>query len=114
MVGNRVYLTTAVPDETVPGARSGACLDATTGTVVWNQEVFHPDVNGPASMAKNGDPTPLFRDGKIFVHLAIGDGRSGSRWKVLAPDFAFLHSGSREWMLPIWAEGSLVSPVTGQ
>src|ERR1700730_7894553 len=50
----RVYLTTAVP---VEGSKDyslrALCLDAASGKILWNHEVFHQDGKAPRIQAKN-------------------------------------------------------------
>jgi outer membrane protein assembly factor BamB len=74
-VDGRVYLTTAVPVE--KGARTdqslrALCLDAKTGKVIWNQEVFKEDgATAPRIHTKNShaSPTPLVDGKRLFVHF---------------------------------------------
>jgi outer membrane protein assembly factor BamB len=77
--GGRIYLTTAVVTsgkDTGPKAdRSlrAVCLDAATGRIIWDREVFAQDgAKAPDSIhAKNGhaSPTPIVADGRIYVHF---------------------------------------------
>src|SRR5262249_753847 len=67
----RVYLTTAVPDGINQSLRA-ICFDAAKGSVIWDKQVFHQDGRtAPPIQSKNShaSPTPLVRDGKIFVHF---------------------------------------------
>jgi outer membrane protein assembly factor BamB len=75
----KIYLTTAVvtqgKEEDAKADRSlrALCVDAATGKIDWNVEVF-PQVGAtaPASIhKKNGhaSPTPLVRDGVVYVHF---------------------------------------------
>jgi outer membrane protein assembly factor BamB len=92
IVGGKVYLTTAVGD---PGGKKGKkddkkkddkkaadpkvdvslralCLDAATGKVLWNVEVFKPDAAAvTARHNKNSlaSPTPVVEGGKVYVHF---------------------------------------------
>jgi outer membrane protein assembly factor BamB len=76
LVNGRLYLTTAVKTE--PGkddsdrSLRALCIDAAGGEEIWNVEVFLQegakafkihDKNSHAS------PTPLFEDGKLYVHF---------------------------------------------
>jgi len=77
--GGRIYLTTAVVTsgtDTGPKAdRSlrALCIDAKTGQIIWDQEVFKQDgKKAPDSIhTKNGhaSPTPIVADGRIYVHF---------------------------------------------
>lgn len=64
----KVFLTTAVPKGEGLSLRAMA-LDAETGKVLWDQEVRALE-KVPAIHSKNShaSPTPLVRDGAIFVH----------------------------------------------
>ncbi len=72
-VGGKIYLTTAVP-----GAGKGdyslraLCLDAKTGKILWNVEVFKEDEKNTAKIhSKNShaSPTPLVDGDTVFVHF---------------------------------------------
>lgn len=72
--GGRIYLTTAVPvdeDGTRQSLRA-ICLDAATGTEVWQREISMPMVAPEGAIhAKNSfaSPTPLLHDGRLYVHF---------------------------------------------
>lgn len=71
VVQGRVYLTTAVP---VKGDFSleALCLDAKTGAILWEKEVFRENgKTAPAIHSKNShaSPTPLVHDGRLYVHF---------------------------------------------
>lgn len=72
VAGGRVYLTTAVPQNNGDQSLRALCLDAAAGRVLWDKEVFSqngkqaPRIHGKNSHAS---PTPLVRDGKLFVHF---------------------------------------------
>ncbi len=65
--GRRIWLTTAVVDE---GSLRAVCLDAKSGAIVHDVEVFHKDDLG-AIHAKNShaSPTPILEEGKVYVHF---------------------------------------------
>src|ERR1700722_4565770 len=71
-LGNRIFLTTAVPTK---GSHSlhALCLDATTGKIVWDVEVFDRLVPNIAKQihAKNShaSPPPLTDGEHVFVHF---------------------------------------------
>ena len=87
-VGGKIYLTTAVPrDESNKPDHSlrVLCLDAKTGAVLWNKEVFVEDgKTAPKPHGKNShaSPTPIVEDGMVYAHfghlgtacLKAGDG----------------------------------------
>jgi outer membrane protein assembly factor BamB len=72
VAAGRVYLTTAVPGDT--GNRQSLralCLDAATGKILWDHEVFSQDATAPHIHAKNShaSPTPLVHDQRLYVHF---------------------------------------------
>ena len=72
VAGGRVYLTTAVPQENGDQSLRALCLNAAKGDILWEKEIFRqkgkqaPRIHGKNSHAS---PTPLVRDGKLFVHF---------------------------------------------
>jgi outer membrane protein assembly factor BamB len=72
VAGGRVYLTTAVPRDNGDQSLRAVCLDAAKGNIRWDKEIFRqngkqaPPIHGKNSHAS---PTPLLRDGKLFVHF---------------------------------------------
>ena len=87
LLGKRLYLTTAVPsaggDKSAQSLRA-ICLDAGSGAVVWNIEVFEQP-GGAAMHGKNShaSATPVTDGKRLFVHfgphgtacLALKDGK---------------------------------------
>ncbi len=74
VVAGKVYLTTAVPDGKEPVGYSlrTLSLDAATGRILWNVEVFTQDgATAPKIHGKNShaSPTPIVRDGRVWVHF---------------------------------------------
>lgn len=85
VVGGKIYLTTAVPQgEGVPinpktpekkkfdQSLRVMCLDAKTGAIDWDKEVFFQDVKtAPGIHSKNShaSPTPVVEDGLVYVHF---------------------------------------------
>jgi outer membrane protein assembly factor BamB len=73
VVDSRVYLTTAVPlKENRDQSLDALCLDAKTGKILWQRQVFREDGrSAPAIHGKNShaSPTPLIHDGKLYVHF---------------------------------------------
>jgi outer membrane protein assembly factor BamB len=86
----RVYLTTAVPVPDSPThdqSLQALCLDAATGKVRWQREVFRldggkaPPIHGKNSHAS---PTPLLYRGRLYVHFGhMGTACLGLDGKVL-------------------------------
>ncbi|PQO40494.1 serine/threonine protein kinase [Bremerella cremea] len=75
IVADRVYLTTAVPtseDEKPDQSLRALCVDAHSGEIIWNVEVFHEDGDkAPRIHPKNShaSPTPIVEAGKVYVHF---------------------------------------------
>ncbi len=85
VAGGKVFLTTAVPrgEGFVPNpdkpneklfdySLRAICLDAKTGAIVWDVEVFFEDgKTAPKPHTKNShaSPTPVVEDGKVYVHF---------------------------------------------
>ena len=74
VVGERIYLTTAVAEDEESKARSlrVLCLNAKDGTTIWDKEIFaqadeeRVEIHGKNSHAS---PTPVIDNGQMFVHF---------------------------------------------
>lgn len=77
MVGDKIYLTTAVPvggEEKAVVDRSlrALCVSATDGKVVWDKEVFPQTASTAPNIHKknsHASPTPVFDAEKLYVHF---------------------------------------------
>src|SRR5438067_9792112 len=74
VAGGKVYLTTAVPGTVgrpVEQSLRAVCLDAATGTVVWNREVFTQDKSAPPIQPKNShaSATPFVEGDRLYAHF---------------------------------------------
>ena len=72
IVAGKVYLTSAVKDEADKSySLRTLCLDAQTGNILWNTEVFLQPARSPRIHNKNShaSPTPVVKDGRIYVHF---------------------------------------------
>jgi outer membrane protein assembly factor BamB len=68
----RIYLTTAVPDDKGNQSLQALCLDAKTGKLLWEKEVFLQDgKTAPRIHRKNShaSPTPLTDGQRLYVHF---------------------------------------------
>jgi outer membrane protein assembly factor BamB len=118
VVGQRVYLTTAVPENGGDQSLRVLCLDAVKGEILWNEEVFHQDhKQAPNIHTKNShaSPTPLLRDGKLFVHFghqgtACLDVDGKILWRNTSLRYAPVHGNGGS---PILVEDMLVFSVDG-
>lgn len=116
-VGGKIYLTTAVPDAAGHSLRA-LCLDAKTGNVAWNVEVFKQDAKAPNIHKKNShaSPTPVFKDGNVYVHFghmgtACLKAANGSKvWATQELKYAPVHGNGGS---PIIAGKLLVFSIDG-
>jgi outer membrane protein assembly factor BamB len=73
--GGRVFLTSAVPSKDDPGADQSLqalCLDADTGKVLWQREVFRQNGRtAPRIHTKNShaSPSPVTDGQRLYVHF---------------------------------------------
>ncbi len=70
VVGGKIFLTTAVPQGEEYSLRV-VCLDAKTGNVEWDQEVFKQGADAPKIHKKNShaSPSAVVEDGKVYAHF---------------------------------------------
>ena len=69
--GGRLYLTAAVTPEGQgnPSLRA-LCLDAATGKILWDKEVFaHTGPTGIHSKNSHASPTPLVEGARLYAHF---------------------------------------------
>lgn len=75
IVGGRLYLTTAVASGGDPRANHAAqslralCLDAKTGKVLWNVELFRQARRRIHKKNSHASPTPIVDGDHVFVHF---------------------------------------------
>lgn len=122
VAGGRVYLTTAVPREAGSAADfslRAVCLDAATGAVVWDVEVFAQDgKDAPKIHGKNSQasPTPVLDGDKVYVHYghlgtACLNARDGSPvWATRDLRYQPVHGNGGS---PVLSHGKLVFSVDG-
>ncbi len=112
VVGDRIYLTSAVPvggeeKPVVDRSLCAFCLSAMDGKVIWEQEVF-PQLaaNAPNIHRKNShaSPTPIYHEGRLYVHF----GHQGTAC-LNAEDGAFVWSTRDFSYTPVHGNGG--SPV---
>ena len=112
----KVFLTTAVPNDGGLSLRALA-LDAKTGKIVWEREV-RAIAKAPKIHSKNShaSPTPVVRDGSVFVHfgalgmasLAAADG--SIQWTNFELDYPPVHGSGGS---PVFHDGKLVIVCDG-
>ncbi|HEY7327158.1 MAG TPA: PQQ-binding-like beta-propeller repeat protein [Gemmataceae bacterium] len=116
--GGRVYLTTAVPGDGSDQSLRALCLDAAKGNILWDTDVFHQDgAKSPNIHSKNShaSPTPLVRDGRLFVHFghqgtACLDLDGKMLWRNTTLSYAPVHGNGGS---PILVEDMLVFSCDG-
>ncbi|HEY7315609.1 MAG TPA: PQQ-binding-like beta-propeller repeat protein [Gemmataceae bacterium] len=119
VAGGRVYLTTAVPRKGSDDlALEALCLDAANGAILWEKEVFRQDgKKSPRIHSKNShaSPTPLVRDGRLFVHFghqgtACLDLKGEVLWKNTSFHYAPVHGNGGS---PVLVDDLLVFSCDG-
>jgi outer membrane protein assembly factor BamB len=122
VAGGKVFVTTAVPKGDGPRADQSlraVALDAATGKVVWDVEVFAQDgPTAPKIHSKNShaSPTALVAGDKVYVHFghmgtACLSAASGSVvWKTQGLKYAPVHGNGGS---PLLTGGKLVFNIDG-
>jgi outer membrane protein assembly factor BamB len=120
VANGKIYLTTAVP-----GANKGdyslraICLDAASGGVVWDVEVFKEDgkkAPPPHSKNSHASPTPVVDGDQVFVHfghlgtacLSAKDG--GKVWATQELKYSPVHGNGGS---PVLAGDRLIFNIDG-
>lgn len=117
VVAGRVYLTTAIPKDRDYSLQA-VCLDAATGGVLWEKEVFVEDTRtSPRIHSKNShaSPSPVVQDGKVFVHFghlgtACLDVDGNIVWRTQELKYPPVHGAGGS---PILVDGKLVFTCDG-
>jgi outer membrane protein assembly factor BamB len=116
VVGNRLFMTTAVIEGEQLSLRALA-IDTDSGFTVWEREVR--SVQGvPSIHTKNShaSPTPVVRDGAVFVHYgALGMARLSTKdgaveWLCTELDYPPMHGSGGS---PVLQDGKLVVACDG-
>jgi outer membrane protein assembly factor BamB len=122
VAGGRVFLTTAVPRGDGPRpdqSLRAVALDAASGKVVWDVEVFRQDgASAPPIHSKNShaSPTPVVDGDAVYVHFGhMGTARlsakDGSKvWATQELRYAPVHGNGGS---PVPAGGRLVFSIDG-
>ncbi len=118
IVGGKVYLTTAVPQGKNYSLRA-LRLDAATGAIDWDQEVFREDsAAAPKIHSKNShaSPTAVVENGRVYVHFghmgtACLDAKDGMKvWANQSLRYNPVHGNGGS---PIVAGDNLVFNIDG-
>jgi outer membrane protein assembly factor BamB len=67
----KVYLTTAVPQDGGGYSLRVLCLDAKTGAILWDKELFKQPADAPKIHGKNSHASPsvVVEDGFVYAHF---------------------------------------------
>ena len=122
LVGNKLFLTTAVPDNPESPTRyslRALALDAQSGKILWDKEVFTEDLaTAPRTHRKNShaSPTPVADAESVWVHFGPnGTARLNHAgdivWKSSEHRYDPVHGGGAS---PILEQGLLIFPADGK
>lgn len=98
VAGERVYLTTAVLEESGALSLRVMARDLNDGSAGWEKEIFrHPEIGQFHKKNSHASPTPVIAEGKLYVHfghhgtacLDADDGRI--LWKQTSLSYPPLH-----------------------
>jgi outer membrane protein assembly factor BamB len=116
----RIYLTAAVPGENEGQAAQSLrvlALDAATGKILWDKEVFQQDAGAPGIHSKNShaSPTPLTDGERLYVHFGHQGTASLSLsgevlWKNRELAYKPVHGNGGS---PVLSAGKLIFSVDG-
>lgn len=122
IAGGRVYLTTAVPrgeGATADQSLRAVCLDAASGSVVWDVEVFLQEgKDSPKIHSKNShaSPTAIVDGDRVYVHFGhmgtacLGTRDGGIIWATRELRYAPVHGNGGS---PLLTGGKLVFSIDG-
>ena len=117
VASDKICLTTAVPAGKDQSLRA-LCLNAKTGDVIWNVEVFKQDSKAPPIQSKNShaSATPVVDGDEVFVHFghmgtACLNAKDGSKvWTQQGLKYSPVHGNGGS---PILAGDKLVFSIDG-
>ncbi len=114
----RLYLTTAVGDNTAGITLHALCLDAADGHTLWDAEIFQPEPASAAAMHRKNSlasGTPIVTADRLYVHFghmgtAALDLAGKVIWRQTDLKYAPVHGNGGS---PILVEGALVFSCDG-
>lgn len=118
VVEGKVFLTTAVAEGKENPSLRTLCLDALTGKILWNTEIFSPSETKSGSIHNKNtyaSPTPLIHGGRIYVHYghhgtACVDLKGKVLWRNNTLKYSPVHGSGAS---PAWCDGKIVFSVDG-
>jgi outer membrane protein assembly factor BamB len=119
LVGGKIFLTSAVFGDGDSATLNALCLDQASGKLLWNREVFQPDVGEAKKMHRKNtaaSPTPLVGGGRLYVHFghlgtAALDLDGNILWKQDSHKYIPVHGTGGS---PALADGLLVFSADGK
>src|SRR5258706_3453910 len=71
LMGGKIYLTTALAEGNIPTSLRALCIEAKSGQILWNKEVFHPAAIASIKHEKNSfaSPTPIVTSDRLYMHF---------------------------------------------
>lgn len=116
VVDDKIFVTTAVAQGEGLSLRAMA-IDAKTGTTLWDQEIRSiPKAPSIHSKNSHASPTPIVRDGAVFVHFGtLGTARLHAatgkiQWICNELDYSPMHGSGGS---PVLRDGKLVIVCDG-
>ena len=115
--GGKIYLTAAIAEGNVPTSLRAICVDAASGNILWNKEVFHRGGVPSIKHEKNSfaSPTPIVTSDRLYVHFghlgtAALDLEGNVLWTQTNLNFISVHGNAGS---PILLEGMLIFNCDG-
>jgi len=71
LMSGKIYMTTAMLDNGNPISLRALCVDAASGNILWDKEVFHRPAVPSIKHEKNSfaSPTPIVTADRLYVHF---------------------------------------------
>src|SRR5687768_5237972 len=83
LVAGRIYLTTAVAGADRKLSLRALCLDAASGKILWDEEVFNAKPGAMHGKNSQASPTPIVAGGRVYVHFGhMGTACLGTDGKI--------------------------------
>ncbi len=118
ILGQRIYLTSAVPGDAKPDepqTLQAVALDLKTGEKIWERELFHKPLGRIHGKNSHASPTPITDGKRLFVHFgthgtASLDLDGNILWKTEALKYAPVHGSGGS---PVLIEGKVIFSCDG-
>ena len=106
LMGGKIYLTTAIMEGNIPTSLRAICVDAKSGEILWDKEVFHRAAVPSIKHDKNSfaSPTPIVTSNRLYVHFghlgtAALDLEGNVLWTQTTLNFMSVHGNAGSPML---------------